>query len=231
MSMVGGFPGLTDLNRRTIRAPTNPMDKATIVSIYPKEITERKHTIEPGLFQLQLGTFEQPSVLVVGPSSWWKELEENQPLLEIPINSIAIANSVVRDWANGVLACNMGDCMPGLFFVPGNLNQAEVLRLHKAQLIDARVKQINWYKALVKLGDMLWARSNGNPLAISDDMRLAARELNLNDKEWTKDTLAVELMRCLACTSLIPSFAIVCPNCRVVLNVQKATELNLKFAQ
>lgn len=231
MGVVGGFPGLSDRNRQTVRAPVNPMDKSTIVSIYPKEITERKYTIEPGLFHLEVGTFDQPAILNVGPSSWWKEMEEGQPLLEIPINSVTIAQSVVRDWANGLLACNMGDCMPGIFFLPGSFNQTEIKQKKVKELIEARDKQKNWYQVLVKLGDTLWARSNGNPLAISDDMRLAARELNLNNKEWTKDTVAVDLIRCIACGTLVQSFVIVCPNCKVILNEEQAKVLNLKFAQ
>ena len=36
MSQVG-VPGLRGISRRTIRAPQNPLDKSTVVSIYPKE--------------------------------------------------------------------------------------------------------------------------------------------------------------------------------------------------
>ena len=49
---VGEFPGLAQSNRRTIRAPVNPMDKSTVVSILPKHISERKATIQPGIFEL-----------------------------------------------------------------------------------------------------------------------------------------------------------------------------------
>jgi hypothetical protein len=54
------------------------MDKSTIVSIYPKEINEVKHTIEPGRFHLKPGKPDSPSLLVVGSSSWWKEIDEEQ---------------------------------------------------------------------------------------------------------------------------------------------------------
>ena len=52
--------------RRLIRSARNPMDKCTIVSIFPKEINEIKHTIEPGRFVIPPGTFEKPAVLTVG---------------------------------------------------------------------------------------------------------------------------------------------------------------------
>jgi len=97
MSMVGEFPGMQQTNRRTIRAPINPMDRSTVVSILPKRIIERKATLQPSTFELSPGTFENPSVLVIGPSSWWREVDENQPLLEIPVSSVQIADAIVRD--------------------------------------------------------------------------------------------------------------------------------------
>ena len=111
---VGEFPGLNQANRRTIRAPVNPLDKSTVISILPKPISERKATIQPGMFELPPGTFENPSILVVGTSSWWREVDENQPLLEIPVSSVQVADSIVRDYCNGLLACDMAEKMPGI---------------------------------------------------------------------------------------------------------------------
>ena len=72
MLQVGEFPGLGNPNRRTIRAPINPLDKSTVVSILPKQISERKITIQPGIFEISPGSFDNPAILVVGPSSWWR---------------------------------------------------------------------------------------------------------------------------------------------------------------
>lgn len=215
MSLVGAFPGIRELRRRTIRGLVNPMDKSTIVSIYPKEINEVKHTIEPGRFSIRAGSVESPAILVVGPSSWWREIDEEQPLLEIPVSSIQIADSVVKDYSNGILACNMGDSMPGLFYVPGEYDIAGIRKSFATQLAAAKVKQEKFYSNLVQLADMLWARSNGNPLAISDDMRMAARELNLTSvKDWMKDFTMMQMVRCKACGALkSPQFPI-CATCR-----------------
>jgi hypothetical protein len=218
-------------NRRTIRAPINPMDRCTVVSILPKEIKETKPTIQPGVFHIPAGTFEKPATLVVGTSSWWREIDEEQPLLEIPVSSIQIADSIVRDYCNGLLGCDMNDTMPGLFYVPGENTVDKIKKDHLPLLLKYQEKQKNWYKALVKIADILWARSNGNPLSISDDARLAARELNLNDKEWLKDSHTIELVRCPACGSLKnPNFP-VCPTCKAVANPELAKKLNIQFAQ
>lgn len=223
------FPGMGDIHRRTVRAPVNPLDKSTVVSIYPKAIHEVKHTIQPGVFDIAAGSFDKPSILVVGTSSWWREIDENQPLLEIPNSSIQVADSIVRDYANGLLGCDMSQNMPGLFYLPGQMTIEVIKKEHALELAAAKMKQENWYKLLVKIGDTLWARTNGNPLAISDDMRLAARELNLNNKEWLKDFQTMELVRCVACGSLRNPNYPVCQTCKAVADPEAAKKLNLTF--
>lgn len=213
---VGGFPGLQGLNRRTIRGPINPLDKTTVVSIYPKDIRETKLTLSPGEWTIPAGTFEKPSVLVVGPSSWWRDIDEDQPLLEIPVSSIQIADSLVRDYCNGIFGCDMGASMPGLFYIPGSLTLNDVRKSYQHELERSRNKQLKFFETLVKLADSLWARSNGNPLAISDDMRMAARELGHKTKDWMKDFQHIEMVRCKFCGSLKNPQYPICPTCKVV---------------
>jgi len=231
MSQVGEFPTITNPNRRTIRAAVNPMDKSTIVSILPKRISERKATIQPGFFEIPSGTFDSPSVLVVGPSSWWREVDENQPLLEIPVSSIQIADSVVRDYCNGILACNMADQQPGLFYIHGEWTAKDLKKEHPLLLLEAQTKQKKWFSELIRIADILWSRSNGNPLSISSDARLACQELNISNKPWLGDVQTMELVRCVACGSLRnPSFPI-CQTCKAIVDPEMAKQLNLTFAK
>jgi hypothetical protein len=205
------------------------MDRCTIVSILPKEINETKYTIEPGRFIIPAGTYEKPSILVVGSSSWWKDIDEDQPMLEIPVSSIQIADSVVKDYCNGMLGCNMESAMPGLFFVLGEHTVAEILLKYKTKLDEVKTKQDNWYKILVKIADSLWSRTNGNPLTISDEMRMAARSLNYNDKLWLKDFQISELVRCNACGGMKNPLYPVCPVCKAIDTSHPGSK-DLKFA-
>lgn len=230
MAQVGEFPGLQQRNRMTIRAPINPLDKSTVVSILPKRISERKATIQPGIFELEPGTLENPAILVVGPSSWWREIDENQPLLEIPTSSIQIAHSVVQDYMNGLLACNMADQTPGLFYVPGDYTVERIKKEHAPLLLKAAANQKKWFLELVKIADILWSRSNGNPLSISDDARMACKELNITQKPWLGDIQAAELVRCVACGSLKDRKFPVCPTCKAVADPELAKKLGLTFA-
>lgn len=227
--MQVGVPGLNVFQRVT-RATPNPMDKSSIISIYPKGFVAIKHTIQPGVFKIEPGSFSKPSVLVVGSSSWWKELEDGQPFLEITNSSIQVADSVVKDWANGLLGCDMGESMPGIFFLMGEHTPESILKNNQAELVRAAAKQANWYKALVKMGDILWSRSNGNPISISDDMRLAAQELGFKDKQWIKDFTTLELNNCPACGTLRNNSFPVCANCKTIIDTDKFKQLGLQTA-
>src|SRR5258708_340276 len=102
--MALGFPGFREMNRQTIRAPVNPLDKATIVSIFPRTIVENKVSIQPGNFIIPGGSIDKPGILEVEPSSWWKDVSMDEPLLEIPVSAVRIADSIIKDYCNGILA-------------------------------------------------------------------------------------------------------------------------------
>ncbi len=218
--MAFGFPGLRDLNRQTVRAPVNPLDKATVVSIYPRTVVETKVTLQPGIFEIKGGSFENPSVLVIGPSSWWKDVDIDQPLLEIPVSAVRIADSLIRDYCNGILGVG-GDRMLGWFYIPGQHTADEIKKNYKAELEKARIQQNNWFEETVRITDVLWSQSNGNPLTVSDDAKMAAHHLGMKDKPWLKDAIIVSMKPCPACGTLTnPGFP-VCPNCHTI--VDKAT--------
>lgn len=216
--------------RKLHRAPINKMDKATIVSIYPKVIPSLNHTIFPGEFAIPKGTYEKPGILVVGPSSWFKEMEEGQPDLEIPVGSLSVADSIIRDWASGLFGCDMDGSMPGVFYIQGELSLETVKKDHKAQLDLAVVKQKKFYAGLVEYADSLWVRSQGNPKSISEDMRLAAQELQIKDKPWMKNFTDFALQECPACGNLRNPNYPVCPNCKAIINKEKAKELGIAFS-
>ncbi len=216
--------------RKATRGPINPLDKATVVSILPKVIREVKPTIQPGVFELAAGSYSKPSILLVGPSSWWREIDEEQPLVEIPTSSVSIAESIVVDYCNGLLGCDMGENKPGLFWVPGGFSLKEILEKHKPMLDEANRKQRNWFSTLVQMADTLWVRTSGNPISISEDMRMAARELGIENKDWLKHSQQMDLIRCGACGTMIRGDIIVCPNCKVILKPEEFKKLNMSFA-
>lgn len=212
--MQVGVPGMHDFRHNVLRQPVNSRDKATIVSIYPRLVQERKFTIEPGYFEIQPGSIERPAILVVGPSSWWKALYEENTMIEIPQSSVLVAESIIKDYCNGIFGCDMGPSMPGMFFVEGEYTVDEIQAKFKNKLKEMETRQKTFWTTLVKFADSLWARSQGNPMAISDDMRMAARELNLTStRDWMRDFTMVNMVRCQACGALKNSEYPICATC------------------
>lgn len=213
--------------RRTVRADINPMDRSTVVSILPKENPpEYKHTLMPSEYKIPYGTYDKPGILIVGSASWWADINPEQPLVEISVGSPQVANSIVQDFSNGYLGCDMGDARPGLFWIPGcqfdkSGNPSEQLtvewikRDYKAQLDLAKAKQDNWFRVLVKFADIGWAKSNNSPLSVDDNMRMAAKELGL-DREWISTYKAMEMIRCLSCGELRNPIYPTCKHCKWV---------------
>src|SRR5882672_1460950 len=100
LRQVGEFNSHFVSRRRLIRSSRNPMDKCTVVSILPKVIDEAKWTIDPAIYHLEPGTYENPSVLTVGSASYWREVDIDQPMIEIPVSSVLLAESIVKDYCN-----------------------------------------------------------------------------------------------------------------------------------
>lgn len=217
---------IAPMNKRTIRQQTNPLDVSTVVSVLPLEIDEYKHTIQPGHFHIPAASPSSPEVLVVQPASWWRDIGEEMPLIEIPNGSIIIAQSIVNDYVSGMLAIDDG-AGPGLFYVPGSFDVAGIKKSYSEELNKAIQRQKNWFKNLVDMADTDWAASNGSPKVISGLMRMAAEHLGLNDRSWMKTTLDVKKVQCIACGNLRnPDFPI-CGTCNRVVDLALAKKLGL----
>lgn len=211
-----------------IRGPVNPADLATIFSIYPQEVVEVKHTVMPSIYRIPSGTKDNPSRLVVGTGSWWRQLNPDEPLLEIPCGATQIAGAVVDDYNSSRIGVNVGNAVPGLFYLPGNISVDVLRKDFTAELVKAVDKQLNWFKELVRMGDSLWARTNGNPISIDDTMKLAAKELG-QQREWLRVTQRMDMIACVACGNLRNPTYPICPHCKAVVDKDKAKELGLQF--
>jgi hypothetical protein len=220
-------------NIKIQRAPVNPLDKATIISIYPEEVVSINHTIFPGKFIIPGAADGDFNILVVGTSYWVKEMPEDQPYLEMVVPATEVARSIIEDWSNGILAIGENRA-PGLFYLPGDFNKTTIQLLpeFKVKMGTIRSRQKNWFLELISLADKFWVRTNGQPAAIPDTCKMAAKMLNIEEKPWlSKNEAIAELIRCVACGSLRNSAYPVCPTCKAVVDVEKAKSLKIQFAQ
>lgn len=215
------------------RAPVNPLDKATIVSVYPEDIISVNHTIFPGRFVLPKAPDNDFSLLVVGTSYWVKEMPDDQPYLEMTVPATEVARSIIEDWSNGILGVGENRA-PGLFYIPGDFdkNTIKTAPTFAVKLGTAKARQKAWFLELVSIADKFWVRTNGQPAAIPDTCKMAAIQLGIKEKEWlNKNEAIAELVRCVACGSLRNSSYPVCPTCKAVIDVEKAKLLKVQFAQ
>ncbi len=217
------------LNRMTVRAEVNPLDKASIVSIFPFDIHEVIHTIQPSSYFIPKGSIEKPTIVVIGGASWWREINEDEPLLEIPVPAITVAKNLVDNWVSGLLDVQFGLQQPGVFAIPGVVTEKVLRENYRDALAAAETKQKEWMLALIKSADKDWARSNGNPLSVNDLSRHAARTLNI-EKPWIKDYQAAALVNCVACGSLRNPVYPICPSCRNIVDAELAKKLGIKAA-
>jgi DNA-directed RNA polymerase subunit RPC12/RpoP len=115
--------------------------------------------------------------------------------------------------------------------VPGEFNIEQLMKDHKALFVSAQTRQRKWFMELIRIADILWSRSNGNPLSISDDARMGCKEMNISQKPWLGDIQAAELIRCVACGSLRNGNFPICQTCKAIVDPELAKKLNLTFAQ
>ena len=121
--------------------------------------------------------------------------------------------------------------MPGIFWIPGEINDILLRTKHKVVLENAKERQVRFWHTLIRLADSFWARTNGNPLCISDEMRLAAKELKMESKEWMANFQMLGKINCKACGNPVNPLYPVCPSCKCIWDTDKAKELNIQFAQ
>lgn len=242
-----GFAAFTP-TFRVNRRPKNPMDKCTIVSVFPLPIVDYKPTATPNIHKIDAAPDNDFSITVVEGASWFKEMEEGQPFLEIPIPSTEVARALIQDYCIALPEYSPGVAAPGLFYCLGAFDKITIKKYVEPDVVDetgrlvsrgkpfdqllaeARARQNEWFLRYVNMSDSDWARTNGNPLSISDMARIAARKLGLEDKPWLKNFKTAQMTPCFACGTLVnPTFPI-CPNCKTVINTERAKELKIQTA-
>ncbi len=212
------------------RMPVNPLDKSTVVSIFPDAIEVKKPTIQPSDYRIEAGSFDKPSVLYVLSASWWRRAID-MPSTEIPTGSMQVAKSIAEDYVAAMIESEPGVAEIGLFWIPGDHFSVDDIKKKFASKLDAaRARQNAWFANLVKRADIDWSRTNGNPLVVTALSKMAAEQLQLKDKPWMKDHNTMQMVNCPACGTLKNPIFPICANCRTnIPEFVKATELAKKL--
>ena len=219
--------------------PRNPMDKTTIVSIYPRPIIDEKPTLFPSRYVIPAAMDGSFSLLVIEGASYFEPSRiEGQRPTEVQVNSMMLAESILHDSVPTMNLVQQG-ARPGVFAIPGEWNKHSILKYVHADgrpfsvlLAVAREWQQAYWVALLEEADSFWSTSNGNPKTIPQDARMAAFALGLEKtKPWMNTVVASELINCKACGEMInPAFP-VCKFCNRVINKELYDKLGLEEAK
>lgn len=217
------------------RMPRNPLDKCTFVSLYPVDILYESPTMFPGRFIIKRPELDKEYGLsIIEPSSFWLQSRgENMPPIEAQVNAMEISDGIIRDAIKSMklIKENVG---PGVFYLLGEYDEVSVksAKGFDTALMNARMKQQNYWLALVEEADYFWAGSNGNPRAVPQTARLAAKILGLEkQKPWMTNVVASELAPCPFCGTMINHLYPICISCKGIVNPEKAKALNIQFAR
>lgn len=205
------------------------MSKSTLVSIVPFPIVEFKPGIYPGFFEIPPCKSEIPEILVISDSVYHVEIDENRTIT-VKCPSEDIAKSIVDDYIVSNLAYSVDeDAAPGFMYKSGEFDLPTVMIKFSGEINELKKRQLRWFGKLVEMADDDWERSRQHKF-ISDMQRHAAKALKL-DRPWliVPQPNTLTILKCPACQSIIPPEAIVCANCRCILNMEKYK--TLQFAE
>lgn len=204
-------------------------DKTTVVSLFPIEINEHKPGVYPGHFKILAAKDNDFEILHVGNSIYWVNFHDGRPPLKVEETADKVGASVVNDFIRNIFGASMDlDAYPGLFWVEGHLKKEEILKNHSDKIANAKASQFRWYNNLVKLADDAWTASNKQHRVISSIQRLGCAALGL-ERDWMLERVSSTGPKyCSACKTRVHDEAVVCSNCRFILD--EARYKLMKFA-
>ena len=191
------------------------MSKSTVVCLLPVELNEKKPGIYPGHFIIQAAKDGDFGFLNLGNSVSHVYMDESRGSMTIIQESEVVAKSIVDDYINSCIAVDrIEGVYPGLFWVEGDFDKAQISTRFPERLKEAKVCQSKWYMALIKMADDDWSRNRSHK-SITPIQKLAAFSLEqiVGKKEWASAIDVLAYKACKYCTSQIPSEALVCPVC------------------
>jgi hypothetical protein len=197
----------------------------TVVSLVPYQVTDTKPGINPYEYTIPPSNGIIPALLVIKDANSPLYRGSDMPNFNMIIPGEEIAKSLVNDYIRAQLVY-AEDSHPALFWVPGEEKDGNiVITKYNKELEKARSAQNNWFKRLIELADDEWSKNHQHK-TITDIQRFACRSLGQTDnKEWYTSPDPVQMIKCPACMSMIESAAVVCKNCKHVVNKEQAKKL------
>lgn len=206
--------------------PQNYGTAATIVSLFPLPIFERKPLI-PSLYQVPGAREEmKPEVLIVQEGIFHVYLDEYRGMMTIRTPAITVAESVVRDFMDGQYMLS-AESRPAIWTLPGEWTTEEIQadKDQKERLQTENTLQLEWFRRLILVADDEWSKFHQHRM-LTEVQRVAARRLRLV-REWALDPKPEDIIDCPGCGVVVNKRVAVCRECGCIIN--EDLYKNLKF--
>jgi len=200
------------------------MPSATIVSICPFETIEIK-PITGGYYRIPAAPKDDLITVLIAESSYIQRMPATDHSIVIPVAAHHIAKSIVDDFVNTVIEAD-DNAGPGMMWFEGSLTKSAILLNHKDELKALRERQQRWFVNLCRKGDDDWNQYHKVGL-ISGHQRYAAEYLGYKPEWLPEYNSNAGMTECPACFTQIDARAVICINCKAILNRQKAIEFGI----
>lgn len=203
---------------------------STIVSLVPYEVRDEKPGMVPYSYIVPPSNGILPALLVIKDAHSPLFRSSELPNFDMIIPGEEVARSLVNDYIRAQLVYSE-DAHPALFWVLGEEKDGNiVITKYNTRLEESRKIQNNWFKRLIELADDDWHKNHQHK-SITDIQRFACRSLGqTEEKEWYTSPEPVQMIKCPACTTMIEKAAVVCKNCKHVLDMVAAKKMGISFA-
>lgn len=207
----------------------------TLVSMVPFPIREEKPGLVPSVVHIPAAEKDNFVVVHVKPCFYPMYIDEARGSFNVPVPPDQLAKSIIDDFVNAQLGVDRHPehpASPGMFFVVGKLTKEQIKKEYPDAVQEALNTQKEWFRRLVQSADDDWQRYRQHK-TISDLQRHAAKSLGL-ERDWlvvTKDAPMTPISAgktCPACFSTVHPQAIICPQCRCVMDAKAYAAM--KFA-
>lgn len=194
----------------------------TFISCMPRSISEEMPHIVPSQFNLDAASDKDFEILHIDNAIDNVYAGEGKHIQRIVMAEEVAEN--LRNMVSNSQLCIDEKSGPGVFYVAGKLSKDEVRKEHVKKLQLARLRQLNWYRNLVRDADDVWSKFHQHRM-IGDLHRFAASALAVK-KEWAimaDDDL--EQIECPACGKGLPNSNVtICATCHTIIKPKEHME-------
>lgn len=198
--------------------------ESTVVSLVPFEIRAHKPGLYPPHFHLKASDMSTPEILHVGTAYHFLYMDETRGSIRVPNPSDIVARAIVDDYVNSQLSVD-DESRPALFWIPESVGVEEIKEKFKIEIFKHLIKQKRWFLNSAMLADNDWSRYHQHNV-ISSFQRKCADFIGwrASEHEWMSPLTTMKSTACPACGLTVADGIVICPNCKLILDKEKAKD-------